>query len=44
MRMTRFVLAGALLVASPAFAGEASPAKVSEMAGAFANLAAVRRK
>jgi hypothetical protein len=39
MRMTRFVLAGALLVASPAFAGEASPAKVSEIAGAFAGVA-----
>ncbi len=39
MRMTRFVLAGALLIASPAFAGEANPAKVSEIAGAYAGVA-----
>ncbi len=39
MRMTRLVLAGALLIAGPAFAGEANPAKVSEIAGAFAGVA-----
>ena len=39
MQITAFALTGALLVASPAFAGEASPAKVSEIAGAFAGVA-----
>ena len=39
MRMTRFALAGALLIASPAFAEEENPATVSEMAGTLAGVA-----
>ncbi len=39
MRMTRFILAGVLLIASPAFAGEKDPAKVSELAGSFGGVA-----
>jgi VIT1/CCC1 family predicted Fe2+/Mn2+ transporter len=39
MRMTSFVLAVALLISSPAFASESNPAKVSEIAGAYAGVA-----
>jgi hypothetical protein len=40
-RMNSSVLAGALLVASPGFVGEANPAKVSEIAGAFAGVVSI---
>lgn len=39
MRMTGFVLAGALLMASPAYAGEKDPARVSMLAGSFGGVA-----
>lgn len=39
MRLASLVLVGAVLIASPAFAGPASPERVNEIAGATAGVA-----